>query len=144
MYLTSKLIADSVRHWIHVGMKQFPQLEPYVKYNYVKDIKTSHVSKDKYLDYQSFLSYYCTHIVLQLGKISWVQVWAAVPMLSSSLQRSSSCFFRFWASFSSADRSVQIQNGGKVIRRKGRETEERQRLKCLLRQDGSNYTAVQL
>ncbi len=48
-----------------------------------------------------------THTVLQLGKISWFQVWAAVPMLSSSLHRSSSCFFLFWASFNSTDRSVE-------------------------------------
>lgn len=42
-------------------------------------------------------------MVLQLGKISWFQVWAAVPMLSSILQRSSSCFFLFCASFSSTN-----------------------------------------
>lgn len=41
-------------------------------------------------------------MVLQLGRISWFQVWAAVPMLSSSLHLSSSCFFLFWASFNSA------------------------------------------
>lgn len=48
-----------------------------------------------------------THIVLQLGKISWFQIWAAVPMLSSSLHRSSSCFFLFWASFNSTDSKVE-------------------------------------
>ena len=41
------------------------------------------------------------HIVSQLGKISLFQVKTALPMLSSSLQRSSSCFFLFWASLSS-------------------------------------------
>lgn len=44
-----------------------------------------------------------SYMVLQLGKISWFQVWAAVPMLSSILQRSSSCFFLFCASFSSTN-----------------------------------------
>lgn len=70
-------------------------------------MKTSQVSKEKYLEYLLNSVFVCTHIVLQLGKISWFQVWAAVPMLSSSLHLSSSCFFLFWASFNSADRSVQ-------------------------------------
>lgn len=34
-----------------------------------------------------------THTLLQWGRMSWFQVWTAQPMLSSSLQRSCSCFF---------------------------------------------------
>lgn len=45
-----------------------------------------------------------SYIVSQLGKISLFQVKTALPMLSSSLQRSSSCFFLFWASLSSAEK----------------------------------------
>lgn len=50
-----------------------------------------------------------THMLCQLGNISWVQVRAALPMLSSSLHLSSSCFFRFWASFSSAQKHTQCE-----------------------------------
>ena len=66
----------------------------------------------------------CTHIVLQLGKISWFQVWAAVPMLSSSLHRSSSCFFLLWASFNSVERrglnaKTRGKQNGDVRKRRG-------------------------
>lgn len=50
-----------------------------------------------------------THVLLQLGRMSWFQVWTAEPMLSSRLQRSSSCFLRFCASFSSADRRPEVR-----------------------------------